>query len=312
MATRRIFASTFALALVALAPHHAAAEALFGLAGSGINQRLVVINTNTNAVTYNTPISGLVDALGAESLQSIDVRPATGELFGLDNNSNLYTIAPLTGMSTLVGQLSPTPTGTPSTRTIDFNPTVDRIRVLGDSPSNNNLRVNPNDASTLVDGTLAFGAGDTNEGERPFVVGGAYTNSVPGATSTMLYDVEAGLDVLVTQSPANDGTLQTVGPLGVNLINTANASFEISGATGDAYLVFTGFLGSGGNVLYSVDLGTGAATSTGPITGVPSGSVTDIAAVAQNAFPQQFIPEPASLMLLAIAGMLGACGRRAR
>ncbi len=297
---------SFACALSAVTVATAQAEQLFGLAGSGINQQIVIFDSEDRAITSSAGVSGLVDNLGVESLLSIDVRPATGELYGLDNNSNLYTLDPMTGAASRIGDspISITPTGTPSTRTIDFNPTVDRIRVLGDSPDRNNLRVNPDTGVAIQDGTLAFDTDDPNAGERPFVVAGAYTNSFAGATSTVLYDLEAGNDVLTTQSPANAGTLQTVGPLGQNLINTAQASFDISGATGDAFLVFTGIFNTGGNVLYSVDLGTGAATALGPITGVASGAVTDIAV----AFP---IPEPASLALLGGAGLL-VLGRRRR
>ncbi|QDU91475.1 hypothetical protein Pla175_49040 [Pirellulimonas nuda] len=286
------------------------AETIYGLAGAGINQQLVTFDSAGLAVTNAAPISGLTAGLGTVSLQSIDVRPATGELYGLDNNSLLYSINPVSGAATQVGvQLSPTPTGTTSTRTIDFNPTVDRIRVLGDSPSNNNLRVNPSTGATLVDGTLAFAAGDVNFGTRPFVVGGAYTNSDRDpATGTTLYDIEAGLDILVTQTPANDGTLQTVGPLGLTVSNTGQVSFDISGSTGLAYLVGSQLFGGtiSANTLYSVNLATGAATSLGSITGVPSGSVTDIAV----AFPGAPVPEPTSITLgvLLVGGLL--LGRR--
>ena len=83
-------------------------------------------------------------------LVRIDVRPATGELYGLSNQNNIYTINPTTGASSRSARSSPLPDG--FVKAIDFNPTVDRIRVLGSNGTgNNNLRVNPANAATLVD-----------------------------------------------------------------------------------------------------------------------------------------------------------------
>lgn len=302
---RQFSLASIASLLISLVTVPASAEIIYGLAGAGINQQIVTFDSVDRMVTNSAGITGLTPGLGTVSLLTIDVRPATGELYGLDNNSFLYTINPITGSTTQVGaQLSPTPTGTPSTRTIDFNPTVDRIRVLGDSPSNNNLRVNPDTGATIVDATLAFEAGDVNFGVRPFVVGGAYTNSIADATTTTLYDIEAGRDILVIQPNPNDGTLRTVGSLGLNLSNTGQASFDISGLTGDAFLVASG-IGSNavGNTLYSVNLNTGATTALGSITGVPSGTVTDIAV----AF---VIPEPSSIALLCGVVLLPVMIRR--
>jgi hypothetical protein len=152
---------------------------------------------------------------------------------------------------------------------------------------------------------LAFAAADVNAGDSPAVVNSGYLNSVAGATSTTLYDIESGNDVLVTQSPANNGTLQTVGPLGFDVVSSGGfTGFDISGLTGTAYLVGNK-LGAGGltaNSLYQVNLATGAATVLGAVSGV-NGSFRDIAVAYA-------VPEPTSfsLLLLGVVALLG--GRR--
>ena len=84
---------------------------------------------------------------------------------------------------------------------------------------------------------LAFNANDVNARKRPRVSGAGYTNSVAGATSTTLYDIDTNKDVLVTQLPPNDGTLNTVGRLGYNVRTVAG--FDIL-ASGPAYAVVRG------------------------------------------------------------------------
>ena len=104
----------------------------------------------------------------------------------------------------------------------------------------------------------------------PKVIAGAYSNSFKGTTGTALYNIDATTGVLVTQAPPNDGVLNTIGSLGVQ-INGAVAFNIVSNSAdkNDAWLV------TGGN-LYAVDLKTGKATMAGKLSGV-SGKLTDIA-----------------------------------
>lgn len=53
----------------------------------------------------------------------------------------------------------------------------------------------------------------------------AYTNSYIGATATTLYNIDDSLGILTTQLPPNNGTLNTVGSLGIiqNLNNQTNS-----------------------------------------------------------------------------------------
>lgn len=267
-----------------------AAETIYGLTNL---QQLVSFDSSTRTVTSTTSLSGF--SLLGEILLSIDVRPATGQLYGYSNQNNLYIIDPVTGGRSQVGStLATVPQG--AYKAIDFNPTVDRIRLLGSGSAPNNLRIHPDTGALVMqDGNLTFQAGDANAGDAPAVVNGAYTNSRPGATTTTLYDLEAGNDVLATQNPANNGTLQTVGSLGFNLTTSGGfTGFDISGATGNAYLVGNNLVAGGltVNSLYQVNLTTGTASILGAVGGV-NGSFRDIAVA-------DVVPEPGSLMLLTL------------
>src|SRR5690606_11795882 len=80
----------------------------------------------------------------------------------------------------------------------DFNPTVDRIRLVTDNEQN--LRLHPETGMVVaIDGNL-------NPGDRT-VNAVAYTNSFAGATQTTLFDIDLADGKLDKQSPPNDGTL---------------------------------------------------------------------------------------------------------
>jgi hypothetical protein len=272
-------------------------------------QRLVSFDSDTRAVVTNVLLQ---TASPLSPLASIDVRPATGQLYGFDATARqVYTINPNSGGLTAVG--GPLPANVTG-QLIDFNPTVDLIRLVG--VSEENFRLNPD--SGVVAGTdmnLAYMAGDTNAGDNPNIRGIGYTNSdTDPVTGTTLYDIDVDNDVLVTQTPANNGTLQTVGPLGVDLnggLFGTFTGFDISGGTGNAYLTDGGF--GGASNLYQVNLQTGAATLLGAISGLPTGGGTTVRTVAAIAvgFPT-VIPEPTSI-LLALGGVaMVMVGRRSR
>src|SRR5205085_9095228 len=134
------------------------------------------------------------------------------------STSRLYTINTSTGAATQVGTsgaftLSGTDFGA------DFNPVVDRLRVVSDTEQN--LRLNPNDGTlSATDTPLSYASGDANFSANPNVTGLAYTSNSAAASVTTLYGIDSNLDVLVRQgSPdgtptsPNSGQLFTVGSI---------------------------------------------------------------------------------------------------
>ena len=225
------------------------------LIGLTDNNQLVLFNSTQPGQAQTIPVIGLDG-----TLLGIDSRPANGLIYGLTANQ-LYTIAigADQAVATLVSTLS-TPFDGGQISGVDFNPVPDRLRVVGSN--NQNFRINVDTGQVLVDGSLAFAGTDANAGVDPNVTAAAYINSFAGATSTTLYNIDSNLDTLVIQSPPNDGTLVTVGSLGVDFEDVAG--FDVLTSPAGPSGTNTAFAVS--NVtLYSIDLATGQATEIGAI-----------------------------------------------
>ena len=250
-------------------------------------------------IRFDSATPGAVTTLGAISgaiarLDGLDFRPADGLLYGYEaNGSGIFRVDINTGATTLVGTSS-APVGN-GRLGIDFNPVVDRLRIV--NSADENRRINVATGAAITDGGLAYAAGDVNAGSNPQVLDAAYTNAdVDAATGTQLFYIDTGLDVLVTTSAPNAGTLTTVGALGVNAngflgfdiatdalgTNTAYASLRVGGVDG----------------LYTINLVTGSATFVGAIA---ANQLFGLAAAP--AARAAAIPEPGSLALVGAAGL---------
>jgi hypothetical protein len=232
-----------------------------GIFGAGDNITGIAIPTNpvayavddmNNLLIFNhtkadAPVSKAITGLQAgENILGIDFRLVNGQLFALGSSSRLYALNTSSGAATMVGAGVFAPLLTGTSYGFDFNPTVDRIRVIGNNGQN--LRMDPNT------GLVAATDGILNPG-TPNVSAAAYTTNYAGATQTALYVIDVTTDKLYLQNPPNNGVLMEVGALGIN-IETANG-FDIGSTTGIAYGIFT--VGAT-NGLYSINIGTGTAT----------------------------------------------------
>ncbi len=226
-------------------------------------------------------VLGTVTGLEDEMLVGIDHRvpftdattgasngvPSGGQLYGLGSSGGVYTLEvdEADGQSvaaTKTAQLDQALSGTAFG--IDFNPTVDRLRIVSDTGQN--LRANVDTGVTVVDGALNVG-GTPAAG----VVAAAYTNNdTDPMTGTTLYDIDSTLDQLVLQSPPNAGGLAPIGNLGVD--TGTNAGFDLysevavapSGATTTTGVVGWASLDVGGSTaLYSITPFSGRAQLVG-------------------------------------------------
>jgi hypothetical protein len=214
-----------------------------------------------------------VTVQGVSRLLSIDLRVADGKLYGLGTNGTVVVIDPATGRTTAKPKLqTPPPSGVRVN--IDFNPVVDRLRIVGEDGTN--LRANVDDGSVLVDTKLNFPVpppGSPDPG-TPAVLAAAYTNNFKGTTATLLYDITAA-DLLYVQVPPNGGTINTVGPLGINV---NNFGFDIQTRADRRN---RGWLVSG-NSLYDIDLSGGKVFNRVSIGNLDGTVVRDIAVLRQG------------------------------
>ena len=221
---------------------------------------LVALTGNNTLVSFQSEQPNNTTSIAVTGLDGtligIDTRPANGMLYGITENDKIYTINVGTGAATFVSTLD-RPFNATSISGFDFNPVADRLRLVGDNDQD--FRINVDTGAVTVDGDLSFAAGDANAGDNPSVTAAAYTNSFAGTLSTMLYDIDEAQDILVLQDPPNDGLLKTVGELGIDFSEMGGFEIESTSAGNNA-----AFAVSNGT-LYSIDLGSGAATSLGTI-----------------------------------------------
>ena len=253
-----------------------------------------------NAAIVNPPLA-ITGQAANESFVGIDFRPQNGLLYGLATSPvtsgsavRLFAISTRTGVAT---PLTATPSifvnefvfstiPVPITGTgfgFDFNPAVDRIRVVTDTGFN--FRINPN-TGELVDGdpnTNGVQPDGAQSGSTATASGAAYTNDSPNSIAiftqpaTTLYVIDADSDRLSLQSDPNAGTETFVAditlngqPLDFTEVNGfdipagVNAAANNAPATG---LAFASLTTARGTRLYTIDLTTGAATDLGPIAG---------------------------------------------
>lgn len=244
-----------------------------GSPGTNFSGRTIyAVDNNNTLITFGAHTPGTrvgqvgINGLAAgETVVGIDFRPLDDRLYAVTSASRLYTVDLGTGLATPVGGGTITPALAGSTFGVGFNPAVDRLRIH--TGGDQNLRVNQtaNPLVTLVDMTLAYAAGDPNAGQDPRIAGTAYTLSVrPAPTSTELFAIDAGLDVLTRLNNPNDGQLTTVGSLGFD--TSDDVGFDIAGDTDVAYATLTpAGAANGPSRLYTVNLRSGQVTVVGQV-----------------------------------------------
>lgn len=258
-------------------------------------ETIVALTSGNRLLFFDSATPGTVTKIitvttNSEPLVGIDFRPVTGDLYALGGTSGrLYVL-------NLVSSAASIPTGTPPVLTgfrfgLDFNPTVDRIRVTSDAEQN--IRLNPDNGTVAgTDSNLQFALTDIHAGANPNVVGSAYTNNFAGAGATVLYDIDSNVDKLLIQNPPNGGTLNTVGALGVDTTDTVG--FDISPGTGIAYAsLFVGGLTG----LYRIELASGAATLVG--------TIADATILVGEAVLDISVQMPTRLLNIAARGRVG-------
>ncbi|MEH0167789.1 DUF4394 domain-containing protein [Roseateles microcysteis] len=245
-----------------------------------VNNQLIHFNAGQpQKILSRKPLSGL---LAQDRLLGIDYRVARGQLYGLGASGQLYRIDTATGMAATIGSQAVL-TGEGREYGFDFNPTVDRIRVISDTGLN--LRMHPDTGAMVdsdpgrpglqLDGMLAFDAKDANAGKKPAVVAAGYTYNKTDEKQTTNYVIERSQGILAHMgtkegvtpvvSP-NTGKLYTVGSLGLPPFD--RATLDISDISNTGYAAITPAADASGRASsrwYRIDLKTGKAQLMGSI-----------------------------------------------
>jgi hypothetical protein len=238
------------------------------------NQLIEFVSGRPESIIARRPLTGIQNG---ERIVGMDFRPADGRLFAVGDGGQLYVINLSTGIAEGVGK-GGFRSFAAGDLGIDFNPTVDRIRLV--NTRGGNLRIHPDTGAVVdaddrsdglqVDGELGYAKSDVNSGRTPRVTGAAYTNSHAGAISTTNYAIDSAQGTLVTQGSGegaatavspNTGQLFTVGSLGVDLAQ-GPVGFDIG--PGNIALM-TATIPGGRSELYRVNLMNGTAGRIGRI-----------------------------------------------
>ena len=262
----------------------AAADKLFILHGG--KELWQISSDNPTQALRSVGITGL---LPFDALVAIDVRPATGDIYGVGHSDRLYRIDWITGAAEVISAAPFNPPLGGSRFGIDFSPGADRIRLVSDQGQN--FRIHPDTGEVFGDDNSIYNV--PPQSKTP--VGLAYSNNRPGAQATTAYMIETYFNYLVMLGGANgspspsSGNVTTVGGLGFDPEDVGG--FDIA-PSGNAYASMkVGGLWK----LYSIDLATGAAGLIGPIgdgfsivmglsaVGLPKASIEDVSIVEGSA-----------------------------
>ncbi|MFU8862920.1 MAG: DUF4394 domain-containing protein [Rhodobacterales bacterium] len=232
------------------------AQTAIGLVG---DNTIVTIDLSTAEVSNSVTLEG-------PALLGIDYRAATGQIIAVTSEQAVITLDPATGETTELSQMDTMLPLADMPVIVDVNPVPDRLRFM---TGTTNHRVNMDTGEVTVDGDLHFDEGDDNAAAAPMIVAVGYTNSFGSPEETAMFDLDAGLNALIRQTAPNDGTLATIGELGV--MPNGPLSFDVAGSADGTN---TAWMGTG-DALHTVDLETGAVIESWTISGL-DGMIRDL------------------------------------
>jgi hypothetical protein len=221
----------------------AKAELLVGISfpgvGSGDNDVVGFDSSNPGSILFDHPITGLA---ASENIRGID--SWNGTVYALGSAGNLYSLNYNTGQATLIGSgLGVVLNG--ASYGVENDPNGFHIV----SELGQNLTANRTTGAATV-GPAINPAGT-------FLSALAYRPS-----NNTMYGIDSSANTFGTFNPAT-GTYTTVGALGFDVAR--NNGFDISGATGTAFLASGATSSDIQANLYTVNLTTGMATLVGLI-----------------------------------------------
>jgi len=267
------------------------------LTGGVAQGGLLGIDWNTGDLYQVSTTDASLSLVGNTGLTfpgSLEFRQSDGTLFAFDvlmgsSAATLYTINPSTAAATAVGQLG-----------------------IGDT-FEGGLAIDPNGR--------AFG---TNQGNNQACVLFTVNLSTGGATTIgMIGNGNHDINGLAWRSDGQlvgldnlTNALLTIDPTTAATTTIATLTPTVGKVGGFAYdglnYYYSTACASGSNSLYSVNINTGASTLIGSFSPTIDGTDIGISGLAATPGDEPIIPEPATLSLLALGGLLALRRKRKR
>ncbi|WP_295552251.1 DUF4394 domain-containing protein [uncultured Pseudacidovorax sp.] len=253
----------------------AAPHTLWTLTADGVLHRYSAAQPGVEQASR--PVTGLPSG---DPVVGIDFRVAYGQLYALTRSGRLYLLATDTGEAKPVAAAATSvPMDARETYGMNFNPVVDRLRVV--NCAGQNFRLHPltnevvdNEPDTpglQLDGRLVYAASDSGAGKGACVKAVAYTYNKRDPKLTSNYAIEASQGWLLLQGSLegvtpvvlpHTGQLTTVGSLGMGRIEAVQ--FDIADRDNDA-LAAIRLTPTSPTQLYRIRLESGSSTLLGTL-----------------------------------------------
>ena len=286
-----------ALGLLAIAGARAGAgpqELIVGVSFTG-DSLFSFKSDDPGTILESHAISGLV---GGEQIETINYW--NGQIYGWSSLGGLYAIDPANGQASLIGNGNSA--GAKGTAFGFANTPAGGVVV---SELDIRLNICRTTGICSTDPVLAYAPGDLFAGTNPNITSLAYDHG-----NGVLYGLDSLRKTMVRLDPAT-GLLNTLTPSGIGVSYSRYNGFDISDATGIAYLGSPASDDDPQANLYTLDVATGQATLVGTI-GDPGDDllIRGMTVVPWSATAST-VPEPSVMALLGL-GAVALAGRVAR
>ena len=167
-----------------------------------VGQVLYAVDLSNNFLVFGTEsFDALTAKMRIEGLPilkriiGIAIRPSNGKLYGVGNDSRVYTIDPLTAVATPVGgPFSPAIVSVFDIHfAMDLEPNGDRVRLIA-AESGANWSISLDDGSAVSGESARYGAGAPLEGQTPRLLGMAYAPPADTTDASLCQNLAYGVD----------------------------------------------------------------------------------------------------------------------
>lgn len=206
------------------------------------SQQGVIVTSAGNLVTINNANGAVIDSValtgipGTEAILDADFRHADGRLWILTRIGTVGKLYSVAGTAATERSTLSLPLDATASYSIDFNPQVDRLRIIG--------ALNENWAVNVENGAVTAQTAINGPNAPTTVSQVAYTDTFTNTgRQTALFNLDEINDVLYAQTAVASGTQVQQSVLGVNAVRIFGFDLPVDSTTGLALMNVGGQLG---------------------------------------------------------------------